>query len=366
MATLEQLMARTRLELADLKEPFYETFTASGQGSRFDLKVENVETFFLYPEGNPAGVLTAGTDYVLESNRGIVTFTNPPVAGSRFVAEGDSAKFFTDAELEVFVREAFDLHTRNRNPSISMNALPTTEVLLVAILAQIEAIWVLKSSAAYDVNIHAPEGMFIPRGQRFQQLNMLLQEAEQRYKELSQALGVGLYAIEMFTLRRVSRLTGRYVPVYIDREVDDTRPPQRVFPTVGNQFAELPDSSVARHDLQVFQGRPFREVFTIVENDLNLDLAAMPDFTINLYRTPYQSSRWRDLLPQFSVEVVPANGQVIATMSAADTAKLESTGAYVWNLIWNTPDDDIPLLQGRVLVESTYPYKNVNVNIGAS
>lgn len=364
MASLDSLMRRTRIELADVKEPFYERFGMSGSGVRVDLPVENIETLFLYPEGNPDGLLVAGTDYTLEPRRGVITFHEPPATGTRFVAEGESGKYFSDEEIQLFVETAFQMHTRNRNPGVNYSGLPDVEVLLVAILAQIEALWVLKTSAAYDVNIHAPEGMFVPRGQRFQQLNTLVMEMEARYKELSNALGVGLYAVEMFTLRRVSRQTGRYVPIYLDREIDDTRPPQRVLPSINSQGLELPASTVAKHDLNVFQGRPFREVFTLFEEDADLDLAGMQDFTVNLFRTPYQTQMFRDPTPQFSYEVVAAEGQVIVTMSAEDTAKLETTGSYVWNLIWDTPGDSIPLLQGRVLVESTYPLKNVNVRVG--
>jgi hypothetical protein len=46
-------------------------------------------------------------------------------------------------------------------------------------------------------------------------------------------MNIGRYKIEMLTLRRVSKTTGRYVPIYIDREFDDwTIYPVRVFPPI--------------------------------------------------------------------------------------------------------------------------------------
>jgi hypothetical protein len=45
-------------------------------------------------------------------------------------------------------------------------------------------------------------------------------------------LGLGLGALEIFRLRRVSLTTGRYVPVYTDREFDDPRWPKRQFPPI--------------------------------------------------------------------------------------------------------------------------------------
>jgi hypothetical protein len=43
---------------------------------------------------------------------------------------------------------------------------------------------------------------------------------------------MGLSALEQYRLRRVAKMTGRYVPVYIDREFDDPRPPERVYPPI--------------------------------------------------------------------------------------------------------------------------------------
>ena len=50
-------------------------------------------------------------------------------------------------------------------------------------------------------------------------------------------LNIGLHRIETFTLRRISRLTNRYVPIYRPQEVDDGSIPQRVLlsmPTYGD------------------------------------------------------------------------------------------------------------------------------------
>lgn len=370
MATLQSLITRTRMELADVKRPFYEVVASAGI-SRLDLQAENVETLYLYPKGAPGNVVPEA-EYSLDPARGVVYFNTPPAYGSQFVVEGESSQLFSDAEFEVFVTSAFAKHTNNRMPAANYSNLPVVEEHLVAILAKIEALWVLLTSAAFDINIHAPEGMFIPRAQRYEQLRELLMMTEAQYKELSNALGVGLYTLEMTTLRRVSRLTGRYVPIYIDREIDDTRPPQRVFPPISAQGAKVPQNSIASHDLQIFQGRPFEETFTLrddVDNDgigdNNMDLTTWPDFTVTLYRSPYSVTTARTVLPEFTTVVDVPNSTVTVSLTAEQTEKLETTGSYVWDLKWlvDSEPNGMVLLAGDVLVESSYPYKNSNVQV---
>lgn len=365
MATLQELMARTRLELSDLKVPFYERIVTSGDSSRYDLKgISNIEgDFFLYPLGNPGAALTEGTDFTLQRSAGLIVFSTVPTAGTVYIAEGEYGEYFSDSEIETFVRTAFDMHTRNRNPRIGYDSLPAHEVLLVAILAQIEALWVLKAASAYEINVHAPEGMFIPRGQRFEQLNRFLMEVEARYKELSNAMGVGLYALEMFTLRRVSRSTGRYVPIYLDREYDDTRPPQRVFPNISAQGAELPEPTIVKENIQVTHGRPFEKIFEITEDDLPLVLDTTRDvIEAHLLRTPYTAHLHRNVLPEFTVTIgAPATHEVTIALTDEETSQLESTGSYQWTFSWQRDGVEVYRVEGELLVESGLPLKSVNV-----
>jgi hypothetical protein len=49
------------------------------------------------------------------------------------------------------------------------------------------------------------------------------------------AMGVGLKAPEVMDMRRVSRTTGRLVPIFEDREYDEHGPPIRKLPPRGNR-----------------------------------------------------------------------------------------------------------------------------------
>ena len=365
MATLQELKDRTRLELSDLKVPFYERFTGSGTGTRFDLKgIRNVDQVVLYELENPSNPLTEGTDYTLHPRDGMIVFPAPPDAGKHFVAEGEYSTFFSDEEIDLFVRSAFGMHTRGRG--INYSALPGHEVILVAILAKIEALWVLKTSSAYDINVHAPEGMFIPRGQRFEQLNLLLQEMETRYRELSGALGVGLYAVEMFNLRRVSRTTGRYVPIYLDREFDDTRPPQRVYPDISPMGDDVAVDEVLVHDLHVRQGEAFEESFWLEDDDGEIRiLTGDEEFTSRLMKGKHTAAIYPvTLLPEFTISVDTSEDTVSLTLSEEETSKLETTGDYFYHLKGpNSEGDTITLVQGRVRVTSDLPEKSTNIQV---
>lgn len=366
MADREAIIERTRLEIADLRRPFYRTLTATGF-ARLDLQEENISTLFLYPR--ETGIPFDPETYRVETDTGRVFFDEPPEYGTVVIAEGESSKLFTDDEIRIFVDSAFLKHTNERMPAVSMANLPPVEEHLVSILAKIEALWVLMTSAAFDINIHAPEGMFVPRAQRFEQLRALLQMTEQQYKDLCNALGVGLYTIKVGTLRRVSRQTGRLVPIFLPQEIDDTRPAQRVYPPVDSQGANVAQDSVMAHDLQVFQGRPFSETFSLLDPDSGeaVDLLAFPDFEATLYRDKHAAQMGKDIIPEFEVEVDDAEGSVTISLTAEQTKKLESTGVYVWDLRWMVDADEdsigLVLMSGKVLVEAPFPYRNVNVQV---
>jgi len=363
MATLQSLAQRTQLELSDLKRPFYEVLTSMGV-PRLDLQAENVSDVFIYPKDEPASLIDPAT-YSVDERAGRIFFDNPPAAGTELVIEGESRVLFSDAEIQAFVESAFLKHTHNRVPAVNYSSLPPVEDHLVAILAKIEALWVLLTSSAYDINIHAPEGMFIPRAQRFQQLQALIAMIEAQYKELSLALGVGLYRIEMFDLRRVSRLTGKLVPVYLPQEFDDTRPPQRVYPGVDSMGSPIAAAPAEHLDLEVFQGQAFEETIVLLdENEDPVDLGtfALESAKATLFRTPYMVHAYREVLPDFEITVDSVESEVTVTLSAEDTSKLESSGSYVWQLTLHDEVEGVLLLfSGSVKVAQAYPVKNTNV-----
>ena len=70
-------------------------------------------------------------------------------------------------------------------------------------------------------------------------------------------LGVGLYRIDVLNLNRISKATGRLIPVYKPQEVDDRSYPERVHiphNIYGDKPAEWPTTA---QDISAYQGRSF-------------------------------------------------------------------------------------------------------------
>ena len=148
-------------------------------------------------------------------------------------------------------------HTDVVGRAINVATLPQLEEYPVAVYATTLALYTLATDASFDIDIQAPDGVSIPRSERYRQLMEMMQARQAQYRDLCAQLGIGLYGIEVFTLRRVSKATGRYVPVYKPQEVDDRSFPQRVhtkLPTYGDQRPKFPTEA---GDLTAYQTRAY-------------------------------------------------------------------------------------------------------------
>lgn len=260
MATEADIIKRVRLELGDNPEPFRQTYRGNGLQDEFDLPSERVSTtglkvFKTDPVSLASTDLVLDTDFTLDAENGVVRLSAPLTKDWMLTAEGLAFGLFTDDELRDFVHEAVLQHTNAATDSTryrdsrgfiryevlaqTLANLPEVENLLVAILATIEALWALSTDAATDIDITTSEGTHVPRSQRFAQLRVQIDVLTDKYKTLCGQLNVGLYRIEMSTLRRVSRTNNRLVPVYVPREYDDSQPPVRVLAPIDTREADF-------------------------------------------------------------------------------------------------------------------------------
>lgn len=262
MAYMYDLVYRVRLELGDQPQQF--TYTAVGDGSVTDFtlpcKPIDINTLAVYVNGSPVAYPTG---YTAEFDIGVIHFVHTPAAGANILITGNRFRYFTDDDICRFINTAITQHAYNRTDSfgsvITINNIEAVEEYPLAILAVIEALWVLATDAAFDINITAPDGVTIPRAQRYQQLTSIIENRWEQYKTLCAQLNIGLWRIEMGTLRRVSRTTNKLVPVYIAQEVDDARRPERVYLQNDLTGRKAFPNYVAVQDIVLYQGDSYSE-----------------------------------------------------------------------------------------------------------
>lgn len=247
MATEADIIAAMRVELGDLKESFRDLIRGNGSQSEYDLSARNIlpDTVVvtrMLPDGGTS-TLDPDTEYTVSAADGVIRFVDPLEEDMIVRITGESYGIFSDDELAYFVDAAVGQHLQNRvvqtrykdghgfirydREPMTLATLPHEEKVLVAILSSIEALWALSTDASTDIDVQTSEGTTIPRGQRWRQLTAQIDVLTEKYERLSLAMGVGLFALETMDMRRISRQTGRLVPVFRPREYDESGPPVR-------------------------------------------------------------------------------------------------------------------------------------------
>lgn len=259
------VMFKTRRVLGDMGEIFLAQLGGDGTTTQFELPANIVENV-------TAAIRSAGTgtqvtqlvpannnvpnDFSVDSYNGYLTLTNPLPAGTVLAVQGIQFETWADCDIFDYVQNAYLLHTQRRNPMVYLDPavgaapptllLPEIEERPLALLAASLAYGDLATAAARDITIDTGDGTVIPRSQRYQQLVQEQARLEQEYRNITELLGVQTFdTIQMMTMRRVSLQTNRLVPIYVSREWDDRRFPQRVMPPIdiplGTQGQEVTD-----------------------------------------------------------------------------------------------------------------------------
>jgi len=269
VATIQVLSNRLRAEIGDLGKSFTETFTGDGVTQRFQLPYAPVNGRSLRVTVN--GTELSSTTSVEEVN-GLFQLSVIPSNNSVISVSGVAYKYFTDTEIQYYISQAFYEHAHTATDSNgSLNTLasmPFVEEYPLVTLATSMALYTLATDAAFDIDIISPDGVSIPRSERYRQLMEMVQSRKDQYRELCSMLGIGMYRIEVQTLRRISRRTNRYVPVYRPQEIDDGSIPIRVslpMPTYGDT---TPPGPAEPKDLFVTSGDDFYTTFKF-DHDLS-------------------------------------------------------------------------------------------------
>lgn len=252
MADVAKILDRVRTELGDFGSAFRDVFLGTGELDAYDLSVINVSGVSVSSKtGSTVAPLSSPNDYTLDTRAGRILLAGsyaPLGDAVTLTVTGTSFGMFSDDDLTQLMNEALLMHANGRtvrsryrdqhgfirfsDQPITMETLPPVEELPLALLTTLNALWVLSTDAAGTTDVNTSDGTHVDRRGRYEQIINQIALVEERYTEMCASLNVGLNRIEMFDLRRVSRTTGRLVPLFKAQEYDDFSLPTRKIPAV--------------------------------------------------------------------------------------------------------------------------------------
>ena len=333
MATIQSLTERVRLELGDLGKSFVTQFVADGTTNRFKLHYAPLDapSIVVYADG-----VDKTANASVEESTGVLVMDYLPDDGVEFVVSGNYYRYFTNLELASLVTDAVSQHSNGQVDSVgrklSVATLPVIEEYPVAIYAVTLALYTLATDASFDIDISAPDGVSIPRAERYRQLMDMVSARQGQYRDLCVHLGVGMYKIEVYSLRRTSKTTGRYVPVYRPQEVDDRSFPQRVdvpMPTYGDKpVAWVTDAG----EITAYQGKAFTY-------DLTWEFD--PGQTFKVVIQHQRASM--PIIMEFTSDIVETEpGQYSATITLEDIQTNRLAERTYWSVRWVENESVVP------------------------
>jgi hypothetical protein len=187
--------------------------------------------------------------YSLDAVAGKISTNTPIPNNSTLLVSGQAWGMFTDTELNDIIYTAVRKHCQGqtiterykvqqggaityRDTPKDLLHLPKEEESLLVTLADIECFYILATDSATDVNLQTAEGTVIDRSARYNQIMSHIDALWSWYNLQCAQWNVGMNRMESLVQRRVSRTTGRLVPIFRDREYDDHRYPERQLPQI--------------------------------------------------------------------------------------------------------------------------------------
>ena len=355
MSTIQdRLLDRVRLELGDLEMPFDFTFATDGLRDHYRLEHRPIDIGTVALIKN--GVEVPDPAYLqiyIDADTGILVFPDPPPAGEVWEVQGHKWRYFSDEDLSKFLTTAIAEHTYNRGDAsgsdFTLGDVKPVEEYPIALRAVILALWALATDAAFDIDILAPDGVNIPRSERHRQLMAMIGARQTQYDELAHALNVGVNAIEVFTVRRVAKLTNRLVPVMLPQEYDDRSKAKRVLFPPMLQGTQPVATGIATYDWDIITGDPCGTTFDfafdltdcVIENAIRR--GSIGSYPANVVGPP---------LREFTMEILDAvEGRVRLSLTGEETRWLPYN--CYWELQITRAGETEPRTKMRGLVRAT-------------
>lgn len=235
-------MEVARTYLRDFPRFFQVSFDAVGR--TYELGSPNIDADTLWiatANGASATPLTT-SQYSLDSRNGILRLTSTPSANTKLMVEGYYYEWVSPADLEFYSKQAINAHVFSLD--IPLENMAQVIIETIGMGAIVEVLMSLMTEYSRDIDVMTSESVHIPASQRFRMIQSLLSYWSQQYDKQARALNIGVDRIEIFNLRRVSRTTNRYVPLYKAKELGDYGPIERIFPNEDKQVIELEEAPI--------------------------------------------------------------------------------------------------------------------------
>lgn len=234
-ASVNTITTIARNFLRDFPKFFQVSFNAVGR--TYELGNPNIDSDSLWVASytnNAPVTITSNTSasayYSLDARNGILRFNTTPSASASILVEGYYYEWVLPSDLEFYAIHAIEQHVYNLDlPLQNMSAIVIDTIGMSCV---VEALWGLLTEYSRDIDITTSESVHIPASQRFRMVQSLLDYWSKAYERQAKSLNIGLERIEIMNLRRVSRSTNRFVPIYKSKELGEYGPIERIFPEI--------------------------------------------------------------------------------------------------------------------------------------
>lgn len=235
MATTTDVVQFVRTNVRDFAQLFSAERDGDGIATVFDMPFVCIDKDTLKVTLQTATPLPLiqNVDYILDDRGGSVQLlTYTPLLEQDIFFEGQHFTWMVNEDIEYFAQTVIGRFETDPNYVFADTVVGTPRFEVIGVATIIEAFWSILAETALDIDLRNPEGIDLAISQRFSQIQQIIDRFDARYSELVEDLNIGLGRIEMFTLRRVSMMTGRLVPVYIEQEIGDQTAPVQIFPPI--------------------------------------------------------------------------------------------------------------------------------------
>jgi hypothetical protein len=227
LTVLEHTIQLARNYLRDFPKFFQVSFDTIGR--TYELGQVNIDPDSIWVATVTSNVVTQLTtaQYSLDHRNGIMRLASTPAANTTIMIEGYYYEWVLPEDLQFYAERSINFH----KPTIDIPLEQANQAVLdvIGLGALIEALQALMTEYARDIDVMTSESIHIPGSQRFRMLQSLCQQWEVEYHKHANNLNIGPERISQFSLRRISRTTNRYVPLYKGKEIGEYGPIERIF-----------------------------------------------------------------------------------------------------------------------------------------